>query len=550
MGTVNQFIKKGFSLFVFISFSLLLSYSVIGQERLDMSLSRQKLRKSAESRGYSFVCIHQGKSLESQMRQPKTVYVISSSFDLDGKVFNLPDSSYICFKKKGAIRNGVIKGRLLNESIDPRCFGAVGDGRNDDTKVFQTILNLQIPTILLKGRKYYIDGYLIIPSNVSIKGDGARFVLSGKEKAYPGFEIRRAFGVSITGITFCAEKTKQSGSPFTRTVGTLWSNRYAITASSVEGLRIEDCTFIDVEYAIKIDGGVGNNKNITIHHCITEGSVATPVYISHSDNVIIDDCVFHASIDVSRYDHHLYGCASNHHHVISDCRFYDGVGIPVHYYTTEIDGVDDILVKNCYFENTCGAVIVSSGGEGTLTVQNAEMSSSREYNNGIFRSGGKQTLIVEGATVNAPHQRLLSCEGTGSSIKRVTATVGGFAYGLPSASGHLSVEGCQISLKSAPYLLLVSEKVAPLTGDVTLVGNRFSIDNAPEYLISVRGTTKGTVSLENNEILCQGKVKYAVYNAGKTSSRLLLKKNHIKGVAELRHSSVKGGVIDNNTLER
>ena len=538
MGTVNQLIKKGCTLFLFVFLSLSLPYSVIGQERLNMSLSCKKLRKSAESRGYSFVRIHQGEPFENQMRQPKTVYVVSSSFDLGGKVFNLPDSSYVCFKKKGAIRN------------DPRCFGAIGDGRNDDTKVFQSILDLHIPIILLKGRTYYIDGYLIIPSNVTIKGEGARIVLSAKDKAFPGFEIRRTSSVTIAGITICAKKTKQSGSPFTRTTGTLWSNRYAITASSVEELTIADCTFVDVEYAIKIDGGVGNNNNITIKNCITEGSVATPVYVSHSDNVIIDGCVFHASIDASKFDHHLYGCASNRHHLISNCSFYDGVGIPVHYYTTEVNGVDDVLVQNCYFENTCGAVIVSSRGEGTLTVRDAKMNSSREYENGVFCSGGNQTLIVEGASVNAPHQRLISCEGTESRLRGVIATVGGFAYGLPSATGLLSVEGCQISLRSAPYVLYVSEKVAPKTGDVTLVGNRFLIDNSPEYLFSVRGTTKGTVSIENNEILCKGNVKFAVYNAGKTSSRLLFNKNHIKGVAELRHFSVKGGVIDNNTLER
>lgn len=541
---------RAFSLFLIFALLLISTHSVVGQERLDMNQSCRSLRKAAENRGFSFVRVRQGVPLEGQMKQSKTVYVISTSFDLAGKVFHLPDSSYICFKKKGALRNGVIKGVLLNESIDPCHFGAVGNGRNDDTQALQNVLNLQVSTILLNGRKYFINGFLRVPSKVSIKGDGARIIMSAKEKAFPGFEIRQASDVHLTGIDFCAEKTKKSGSTFSRTDGTLWSNRYAVTASSIDNMMIEQCSFVDVDCAIKVDGGVGNNKNVTVRNCSTNGAVATPVYISHSDNVIIDGCQFHASTDASKYDHHLYGCASNRHHVISNCSFYGGVGIPVHYYTTEDNGEDDILVMNCSFENTYGAVIVSSGDEGILTVKNVTMKSIREYNNGVFRSGGNQTLIVDGATVYAPKQRLISCEGKDTRIKDVEATVGGLAYGLPSIKGHLSVEGCQIALRSAPYLFYISEKVAPNTGDVTLVNNRFSIDNDPEYLISVRGTTKGTVTFENNEILCRGKVKYAVYNAGKNSTRLVLKKNHIKGVEKLRHTSVKGGIIDNNTLER
>ena len=528
---------------------LFASFLVIAQERLDMGLPCKELEKVAEMNGYGFIRVRKGKPLEAQMRQSKTVYVISSIFDMGGRSFQFPDSSYIKFEEEGSIRNVMIKGKLLNDCLSPNQFGAIGDGKSDDTQALQNVLNLNTSTISLKGKKYLINGFLTIPSNISILGENASIIFSDKEKVYPGINIQSASRISIDGITFCAYKAKNSASPFSRKKGLLSSNRYAITASSVRDLKIRNCSFADVEVAIKIDGGVGNNSNIDILNCSTESSVNTPVYISHTDSDIINGCTLRASADASKYDHHIYGCSSNNHHVISDCRFFDGVGIPIHYYTTETDGVDDIHVEHCSFENTCGAVIVSSGGEGRLEVTDVTMNSSRKYDNGIFRSGGKQSLIVDSATINAPNQRLLSCEGINSVIKRTHAMVGGLVYGLPLAKGNLSIEGCEIKILSTPYLLYLSEKVAPITGNVVLKDNNISFDNTFEYLISVRGTTAGTIKFVNNEIWCNQKVQYVVYNAGKTSKKLYVNNNYIKGVKELRHKSVRGSIIEKNIIE-
>ena len=550
MDSYNRDIRSGFVLFIIIFLISIPSSLVKGQERLDLNLPNTKLEKMAKDIGYSIIQVRKGISLEKQMRSPKTIYIISSVFNLDGRNLQIPDSSYIKFTEKGAIKNGAIKGQLLNESVDPIHFGAMCDGKVDDTQALQNVINLNAKTITLKGRKYYIDRFLTIPSNTSIEGNNATIIFSAKEKAYPGIRIQSASDVSIAEINFYAENKKKSGSPFARTPGTLWSNRYAITASSVSNITIENCSFAKVEVAIKIDGGIGDNNNVTIRNCMTEKAVNTPIYISHTKNAIIDGCKLHASTDASKYDHHIYGCTSNQHHVIANCHFYAGLGIPVHYYTTEAEGEEDILVENCFFENTCGAIIVSSQGEGTLTAKNLTMNSTRDYDNGIFRSGGNQTLIVEGATINAPYQRLVSCQGKNMEIKRIDATIGGLAYSLPTVKGNLNGEDCELTLLSAPYLLYLSEKNADKTGNVTLKGNSFTINNALEYLISVRGTTAGKITFDNNEILCTQKAKYAIYNAGKSSKRLIVKNNYMKGVAELHHKSIKGSVMKNNNLER
>lgn len=545
MGVVDKLLRVKL-FYIILSCSYLSGYA----ERIDLSLPCAKLKRVTVMQGYDYVSITSGIPLEQQMKYSKTVYVISSLFDLRGGCLNLPDSCYIKFEGGGSIINSVVCGKLLNKIIDPFFWGAYGDGIHDDTKALQNVINITDRVVDLKGRSYYVDGSLTIPSGVSIIGNGAVLFFSSKEKAFPGIIIQGVNSIEIKGVDVVSKNDRFSGSPFVRKNGSKWSNRYAIAASSIASLSIEDCSFRNVECAIKIDGGVGRNRDISIKHCFIDSTVCSPIYISYTTNVIIDSCLIYASMDASVYDHHLYGSEGNIHHLILNTSFSQGSGVPVHYYSVGDTGSDDIILKDCSFFNTCGSVIVSSGGIGQLTVNNVLVKTDRLYDNGIFRSGGKQSLVVNGALVWAPKQRLLNASGLHTIIRNVTASVGGFSYSVPPAEGYLFFSGNHITLATAPYVVYISEKVSKQTGAITITKNHFSIINNLEYLISVRGETSGRIIFDNNVINCLGKAKYAIYNAGQPAPTLIVKNNHFKGIGAIRHHSVNGCKIEDNLIEK
>jgi len=517
---------------------------------INVSKSVWKVRKEARKAGFSYKVINNETPLSSQLTEEKCIYEVSSKIDIGTQQITIPSDCYIKFRGKGAFVGGSFNGVLLNQDLTPENFGAIGDALTDDTRAFQNALTVTRGVLSLESKHYYLTGLLDINHTVTIRGNGADIIFEPQNKVCPCLRIQRANNVVFEDLTISSVNKFSSVSGFSRPNGSLWSNRYAIVASEVCGLTVRNCCFKDVEYAFKIDGGIGSNKNVLIDRCRVVGKVAMPVYISYTDGACFNECVFYASSEGSYHDHHIYGCSANKNHVIQNCSFFDGVGIPVHYYTETTQGCDMIYVKNCCFNNTHGATIIDSPDYGTMFVSGLSFESDIPYDNGVFRSGGKQTLIVDSATIYAPKQRLLNGLGYSTRLKNITATVGGLVYGVPSDNGLLIVEDCNITLSSATPIVYISESTASKTGNITIRENRFVLESEMEYLISVRGTTKGSIVFENNEVICKKPVSFGVYNGGINSSRLYFKSNRLVGVLKEKHTSVRDGQFSSNQIQK
>lgn len=139
----------------------------------------------------SSIVLKKSISLMEQVTIPNTEYVIKYRFDLGGETIILPDSCTLIFKKRGRIKNGLIKGvgiriegpsrmifknTLLSGSFYstqayPEWFGAKGDGKTDDTKSIERALCFH--NVNLRPGKVYSVTSVILPSisDFSIVGD-------------------------------------------------------------------------------------------------------------------------------------------------------------------------------------------------------------------------------------------------------------------------------------------------------------------------------------------------------------------------------------------
>ncbi len=92
----------------------------------------------------------------------------------DGSVMNDAKVDGVIFIKQ----NGKYYQRDINESINVKWFGAKGDGKTDDTKAFQDMLNY-LEKIKLNYRVFIPEGEYIITKALHIKGNNTMPIIQG-----------------------------------------------------------------------------------------------------------------------------------------------------------------------------------------------------------------------------------------------------------------------------------------------------------------------------------------------------------------------------------
>lgn len=124
------------------------------------------------------------RTLQKLLAAPNSTYQISASYDLGGKTIYIPKNCILNFVG-GSIRNGNVvydntlicgqchiecscSGELANIVVTPQMYGALGDGKHDDTKAFEMLdgLDAYVPA----GQ--YIITHVEFTKPTSIKGAG------------------------------------------------------------------------------------------------------------------------------------------------------------------------------------------------------------------------------------------------------------------------------------------------------------------------------------------------------------------------------------------
>lgn len=122
------------------------------------------------------IILNESRPIQSQFKSKNCVYIVRTDIDLKGEAVSIPYNSILKFES-GSLRNGTItyndtyiegryciqckcKGIISNDIIDPRMYGARGDGKTDDSDAIQQSLDSK-KQVLFHRSTYLIEKPLV-----------------------------------------------------------------------------------------------------------------------------------------------------------------------------------------------------------------------------------------------------------------------------------------------------------------------------------------------------------------------------------------------------
>ncbi|AWD93042.1 hypothetical protein HSE3_gp090 [Bacillus phage vB_BceM-HSE3] len=198
-------------------------------------------------------------------------------------------------------RAKLVEKSLIENSANVLWFGALGDGKADDTSAIQRALDSKYSTIYIPDGVYVINGVNNSNDNpttggLSIKTDKTLIlsksatlkVSPNSSKSYHIIRVADSARVSISGGTLLGDRTTHSG-----TTGE-WG--YGIILNGSSEVSISNMTIKDFwGDAIFINSGISDVltpcKNITISNCILSNNRRQGISAQSVDGLLIDNCV-------------------------------------------------------------------------------------------------------------------------------------------------------------------------------------------------------------------------------------------------------------------
>lgn len=144
----------------------------------------------------------------------------------------------------------------LTQVVTPYDFGAVGDGRHDDTaalrRAYEVALERGGGELSIPGGRIYIPGHLVMESpGVSLVGQGGAAIGGGEVRVGPETYDKHSSGVSFAG-------DRVSGVSFDR--GDDYGKERCLVLRNVRGLDISSNVFASAGKGIAVETSDGNTK--------------------------------------------------------------------------------------------------------------------------------------------------------------------------------------------------------------------------------------------------------------------------------------------------
>lgn len=117
---------------------------------------------------------------QTMINKENTIYEIRYDFDLNGNEITIPKGCALDFQG-GSLRNGTLYGEVLNDFVRPEWFGAIGNGKSDDSIAIQTCINvLPDKGIISLSKEYKIKNIILSNKNITfMNGTLLPFVQEG-----------------------------------------------------------------------------------------------------------------------------------------------------------------------------------------------------------------------------------------------------------------------------------------------------------------------------------------------------------------------------------
>lgn len=437
----------------------------------------------------------------------------------------------------------------------PEMFGAVGDGIKDDTSAIQRALS-KYPVVVF-SKTYYCQDYLSVELDgaVLIGINNAKLIFGSKQTAIVRcIYVKSKQNVVINNLTIEAKEECQTdvstfGSSSDLRTASVYSNRDGILICDSTNVLVSNCRLLNNNIGIKVsNNAIGDNKNITIGNC--EVKAFTPIYVSHTEHLVITGCSLYNLDGNCIYDHGIYGSTGSLHHEINNCHFYNSKAICLQYITSErIDQQDAIVVcNNCMFSE-CGTAFGCGSPNSIMIISNCIVENTTKTNNtGEIYCSNSSMIKISNSYIKTINK--LCYDGTYSELAK---------------NGGIYIDNCFIE---ADYItnsyrcevLSIQNSVLNLTGnrkqlmfyndDVNrkfiLKNNNITTNKASE-VFDVR-TSKCFVNIQNNEI--HSLVDVSFYFYGESESVFVIKNNIFSSnIASIAYKLVPTtNIVDNIIL--
>lgn len=344
--------------------------------------------------------------------------------------------------------------------VTPEMFGAIGDGKADDTESLQNAIDNCSGALSLGSKTYYVTGTIFVKSNTSIVGNGAKIVRASSAgkvaNIFRGVDVEH---ITIEGIEFVSTHDQDCVNVSINGNNTV-SNIDAVHFGRVKDLRVIDCKFSGLTGGIKVDEDLNDvtasvNDSLLVDGCVFDDTVFMPIYVGGLVSCTIRNCDISASPNGTKLCHHVYISSACRDFHIYDNSFRGGVGQVINAMSNYTGAVQptNIHVHNNDFTDF-RLLLAINGGE--VFFDNNSCRSTVAGNCIYVESHGKLRMNDCKISVNT---KLFDAGGFDIEMSGCTVACNGVIF-TASADSFFSAKGCGFTVAGGESVLDITSAVA------------------------------------------------------------------------------------------
>ena len=318
--------------------------------------------------------------------------------------------------------------------VTPQMFGAIGDGKADDTEAILNAIAMignGITSLYFPAGTYLVSEDLPLTSNMTVYGDGSNSVIMREGTSLTNYNVFSCTDLeNVTIRDICVEGERSSHD------GTSGEWGMCIGLYGCKHITIKNCKLTDGwGDGVYIGNSETGCEDITIDNCVIDHNRRNGVSVIECDGFRLlnstlsntDGTAPKAGIDFEANENHqlIKNC------IVDNCIFYNNLEDVCFYDRNAVQAV----VKNCYMNSKYGimydsVILEEKAASGGVTIQNCNLSN---FSN-CYLSNRKH--------INSVPVTLIGCV---MHCDTVAIQIGGVSTNYPYKMGDIHFVDCYVT---------------------------------------------------------------------------------------------------------
>lgn len=270
-------------------------------------------------------------------------------------------------------------------NVTPQLFGAVGDGKADDTQAIKSAISSLdgVATLHFPAGTYLVSEDISLVSNMTLEGEGNNTIIKRVGNGLDKYDVISCKG--IENVTIKNIHIQGDRNEHTTTEGE-WG--MCIGLYGTKNINIKDCKLTDAwGDGVYVGTGTGPCNNTVVDNCFIDNNRRQGISVINSDVFIVRNsiiCNTNGTLPESGIDFESnYSTDICKNNVIENCVFYGNVGGSVVIGNQKV--AYEVVVRNCTSNDNKGVNIYGTSVDGVargyMYVQSSVLrNSSRCFN--------------------------------------------------------------------------------------------------------------------------------------------------------------------------